>query len=146
MRFPHCGWPNQDKLFENVRQCRKRMCQHLFLCSYVSDQSHYFHHLFAFLFHLFLCLWAYLSGSQPGCRDTVPWDSGCGAARYHFLLTFSPILKSKGATKYWYSWPRVPRGKKGWATLVYLNGIFSTMPILWVVKNLERHSYSVSSI
>ena len=30
----------------------------------------------------------------------VPWNNVRGAASYHFLWTFRPILESRGATKY----------------------------------------------
>ena len=42
----------------------------------------------------------------------VPWDSVRGAASYQFLLMFWPILASRGAAKHWFSWTRVPQGKK----------------------------------
>ena len=40
-----------------------------------------------------------------------------GATSIHFHISFSPIFVTKGAAKYWCSWPRVPRGKKGWEPL-----------------------------
>ena len=59
-------------------------------------------------------------------RNTiVPWDSVRGASSYYFLLTFRPILASRGAAKYWYGRPWVPpQGKTSWETLfwtVFLN-------------------------
>ena len=48
----------------------------------------------------------------------VPWDSAKGAANNCNSLFFSPIFLSRGAAKYWNILPRVPRGKKGWETLV----------------------------
>ena len=44
-----------------------------------------------------------------------------GSRMLSFLLMFRPILASRGAAKYWFSWPWVPRVKKGWETLALKN-------------------------
>ena len=63
------------------------------------------------------CINKWFSTGVP--RHTkVPWDSVRGTASYRVLLTFRPISASKGAVKYWYSWPKVPWGKNGWETVV----------------------------
>ena len=47
----------------------------------------------------------------------VPWYNVRGATNNWKSLIFRPTLPSRGAAKYWNSWPRVPRGKKCWETL-----------------------------
>ena len=41
-----------------------------------------------------------------------PWDNVRSAAIYHVYWPLRHTWASKGAAKYWYSWPRVPLGKK----------------------------------
>ena len=50
--------------------------------------------------------------SDSWTRQVPSLAHWCGRPWLSLLLSFIFILASKYATKYWYSWPRVPRGTK----------------------------------